>query len=149
MKLVQARPDHFDLLELRDHEANTMACDPLSGVAAKQLIENSICSTMLYKGQILCILGFYQLWPGVLNVWIFPSIYAAQHPMVFLRAAKKYTKGIADDIPCHRLQTLAIDDKLHSDWMTFLGFKKEGVLEKYTPDMVDYCQWAIVKKETL
>lgn len=149
MKLIQTRPDHFDLLELRPHEADTMACDPLSGLAAKQLIENSICSTMLYKGQILCLLGFYQLWPGVINVWIFPSIYAAQHPMVFLRAAKKYTKAILDDFPCHRLQSLAVADELHNAWMTFLGFKKEGLLEKYTPDMVSYEQWAIVKKDTL
>lgn len=145
MKLVQARPDHFDLLELRHHEANSMAVDPLSGTAAKNLIEVSICSTMLYNGKIICILGFYTLWPGVVNVWIFPSIYAAQHPVPFLRAARKYTQAIHDDFPCHRLQTLAIADELHRNWMKFLGFKKEGFLAKYTADQIDYEQWAIVK----
>lgn len=149
MKLIPAKPDHFDLLELRSHEVDSMACDPLSGMAAKQLIDYSICSTMLYKGQIICLLGFYQLWPGVINVWIFPSIYAAQHPIVFLRAARKYTKAIFNDFPCHRLQSLAVADKLHNDWMTFLGFKKEGYLEKYTADMVDYEQWAIVKGDSV
>lgn len=148
MKLVQARPDHFDLLEPRDHEANSMAVDPLSGAAAKNLIEASICSTMLYNGKILCILGFYQLWPGVLNVWIFPSVYAARHPIVFLRAARRYVSGILADIPCHRIQTLSIADKLHNDWMTFLGFKKEGYLAGYTADRVSYEMWSIIKEET-
>jgi hypothetical protein len=146
MRLVPAKPDHMDLLELRDHEANTMACDPLSGIAAKNIIEQSICSTMLYDGKIICILGFYNLFPGVINVWIFPSIYAAKHPIAFLRAAKKYTTAIFNDFPCHRLQSLAIADNLHRAWMSFLGFKKEGILKKYTADMVDYEQWAIVKE---
>ncbi len=101
---------------------------------------------MLYKGKILCILGFYQLFPGVLNVWIFPSIYAAQHPTVFLRAAKRFTQGIFRDMDCHRVQSLAISDPLHTDWMRFLGFRYEGTLESYTADRVNYDQWAIVKK---
>lgn len=147
MKLIPAKGDHFDLLELRDHEANSMAADPLSGVAAKQLIENSICSSMLYNGKLLCILGFYQLFPGVLNVWIFPSIHAAQHPTVFLRAARRFTQGIFRDIDCHRVQSLAVDDQLHHDWMTFLGFKEEGLLEQYTSDRINYKQYAIVKKD--
>lgn len=145
MRLIPAKPDHFDILELRDHEANSMAVDPLSGSMAKNLIEVSICSTMMYQGKVLCILGFYELWPGVFNVWIFPSIYAAKHPVVFLRAARRYTQGILNDVPCHRLQSLAIADDLHRSWMTFLGFKKEGYLAKYTADKVDYEQWGIVK----
>jgi hypothetical protein len=146
MRYITAKPDHFDLLELREEERTTMAHDPLSGLHAKQLIEISLATCMTYQGKLLCIMGFYEQWPGVYNVWILPSVYAVEHPLPFLRAAKRYVKNLWRDLNCHRLQSNAISNRLHNDWMQFLGFTWEGTLVNYTSDMVNYCMWAITKE---
>lgn len=147
MKYITAKPDHFDLLELREAERVTMSHDPLSGLHVKNMIEVSIATCMMHQGKMLCIMGFYEHWPGVYNVWILPSVYAVEHKLVFLRAAKRYVKRLWNDLQCHRLQSNAIQDKLHNDWMAFLGFKLEGTLVNYTPDMISYDMWAITKEQ--
>jgi hypothetical protein len=148
MKLIPAAPAHFDLLELRDQERISMEFDPQSGLKAKQLIDISIASTMIYQGTILCILGYYEIWPGVLNVWIFPSIYVVDHATVYLRTVKKYIDALFEMEHIHRIQSNAISDALHADWMRFLGFENEGKLRKYTADKVNYNCWAMIKEDT-
>ena len=128
MKYITAKPEHFELLELRDQEKNYCLCDPASGAKIQATIENSIATTMVHDGRIICIMGFYELWPGVINIWLFPSIYAPKHPIPFLRSVKRCVNRIKEDMKPHRVQTLSIQDELHINWMTFLGFKPEGVL---------------------
>lgn len=144
MKLVPAHPAHFDLLDLREQEHESFALDPQSGVNIESLINISISSTMMYNGVVLAILGFYQLFPGVLNVWILPSTHIHDNTFRYLRSVRKYVESLKRDIPCHRIQSLAISDEMHDRWMSFLGFEKEGVLKKYSADKVDYTYWAII-----
>lgn len=145
MKFIPAKEDHLDLLELRKDEHASFACDDLAKDHIKGLIGYSSCGTAVYKGKIIAIFGFFQIWPGVLEVWILPSIYVQEHPIPFLRAAKQYIKGLIRDYNPHRVQSCSIDNMLHEGWMRFTGFEKEGTLRQYTANKVDYCQWAIVR----
>ena len=147
MLLCSATPEDFDCLDLRDQEKKSLACDPNGITKVKDLITQSRTLSMVHEKKLLAILGFISLVPGVYRVWIFPSIHVSDYAALYLRTVKKLVLGMTTELHGHRFETLAIDDKLHDDWMTFLGFHKEGKLEKYTADMVDYNQWSIIINE--
>lgn len=147
MKVVPGNTAHLDLLEIRPSEVAAMALDPHAVQKMKLWIETSFSGTLLYNGVVLAMLGFFEIWPGVIEVWVLPSIYVPQHPIPFLRTVRRYIDSIVRDFNPHRLQSAAIDDELHEKWMTFLGFEKEGVLRQYSTDRINYCQWSKVRTE--
>jgi hypothetical protein len=79
MKSIPAKKEHFELLDLRDIETDTLAMDDHGLEKCKALVDISIALTMVHKGIVLGIMGYYQLWPGVLEVWILPSKYIAEN----------------------------------------------------------------------
>lgn len=137
MNNVPFKPDHFDLLEMRAHE-RTLDQAQLRGVAA---ISKS--STFIIDGRILCVAGILELWTGVAEVFIIPSIYVSQYSVPFLLRTKTVLNAWQKRY--HRLQTASVDNEETNRFMTALGFKCEGVLVKYGANGLNYRQWARVK----
>ncbi len=146
-KQIPGKFEHFDLLELRPEEKRMLEADPQGLQKVRLLIEGSHCATLVYNGIILCMFGFYELWPGVIEVWVYPSIYTAENPIPFLKACRRYVNGIVKDLKPHRLQSNSISNELHQRWMTFCGFTKTGIMHKYTADQVDYDMWELIPHE--
>ncbi|MFA5158609.1 MAG: hypothetical protein WC451_05505 [Patescibacteria group bacterium] len=74
-------------------------------------------------------------WPGVADVWIAPSIFIDKYPL----AAVKYVRGYLDKAievyGLWRVQaTIAAE---HCKWIELMGFQKEGLLRKFSPDKQD------------
>ena len=99
-------------------------------------------STFTYDGVVLFSAGYYELWPGVVECWMIPSIHVKKHIFTFCKLLKTYVRAIIVREECHRFQTTAPDDELHARWMQFLGLEKEGTLKKYTHNEQDYCMYA-------
>ena len=137
---------HFSEIELRSHELKAVSSDPNAIQRLVNVAFYGVSSTLFVEGKILAIFGYYELWPGVINIWIFPSKYIYDHKLSYLKLARRYIKHLVRNVQFHRLQTITIADETHDKWMWFLGFLKEGTLEKYSPDKVDYNQWAIIKR---
>lgn len=98
--------------------------------------------TFVYDGRVIFCAGFCQLWPGVIEVWMIPSVYARSMPMFFGRKIRRYMDGIGRDFGAHRLQTTSFDDDFHKKWMKFLGFAPEGTAKQFTQDKRDMVYYA-------
>ncbi len=144
MKLIPTKIDHFDLLELRPEESN-LTQNYFGVEKAKALVDLSMANTLMDDGRIIAIVGFYELWQGVYELWAVPSVHIEKHPVAYVRQVKRYVKQIYENFGAHRLQTTSIANHKHDKWMEALGFSYEGTLAKFGPDMLNYRMWAITK----
>lgn len=148
VKIIKFDPKHLDLMEIRPLELHGVfeladACDRMARVA-KASIQ---AVTFLFDGRVLCCAGFHELWPGVLEVWMIPSIYVKRLPISFPRMIRRYLDNIFEDFGAHRVQTTSHDDPFHARWMEWLGFKNETPegMRKFTYDKQTMCIYSRVK----
>ena len=137
---VQFEPAHLDVIEMRDIER-----EELDNPRIESLATNSgVCHTHMIQGRILCIAGYVEIWAGVREVYVIPSVYVKRYPVAFQRAVKETLFAWEKDI--HRMQTASLDNVETARWMQSLGFVSEGLLEKFGPAPAkrDYRQWARV-----
>lgn len=99
-------------------------------------------------GETIAMIGLQQVWTGVCNVFIVPSISAHTIKKVaFIKCVHTIRKQIdkwIGDLGIHRLQTSTPYDDTHKRWMEKLGFTCEGVLEMYGPDKKDHLMWSLL-----
>lgn len=124
-KVIPFEPSHFDLIELREQEAAWMASDPKRLEKITALAAHGIGGTLIHDGRILAIIGWYELWPGHVAIWAFPSVYVKQYAMIYLRTVRQYLDVIETTLEPRRMQSEAYADELHDRWMRFLGFECE------------------------
>lgn len=122
---------------MREHEAglikNTQHLEALES--------SSVACTGIVDGVVMCCGGVSPFLNGNAEIWLIPSAYVAENPTVFARHLKKWLFAVREDLALTRMQTACLDDDLHNQWMTFLGFEKEGVLRKYH-NGIDYNMWS-------
>lgn len=141
-KMLPFAPAHLDLLELRDVEIEQHKLDPMMDAKLEKLAASGTGGTLVYDGRVVAIIGYWVMWPGVIEVWAFPSKYVKQYATVYLKTAKRYVAELEKNFNPHRLQTTAIADPLHDEWMKFLGFKCDGDLPQYTTNKLDCRLWS-------
>ena len=146
VKIVPFSLDHFDLIDLRPSEQSRMKADPKMAEKLSALSTHGYGGTMLYDGRVIAIFGYIMLWPGVIEVWSFPSIHVKQYSMQYLRTLKRYLDSLSEIHDIHRLQSTAISDDTHDRWMKFLGFTCEGLLRQFSADKVDHKIWGQLVK---
>lgn len=143
VKVVQFQVHHLDVMDLREIELGGPFRlgdfkDRIDSIAK----ESVQAATFLYDGRVLLCAGFTLLWPGVYVVWMIPSTHIQKAPISVARMIRRYVDRIMSDFKAHRIQTTTHDDPLHRRWMEFLGFKLEGVMERYTHDGKDMLMYA-------
>lgn len=145
LKIVAFNTKHLDLLEAREIEGLGFLKLPDAPARMERMAKDSEQSgTFIYDGRILFCAGYFFLWPGVIEVWMIPSIYVKDYPVVFYRTVTRYLKRLETDLKCHRVQTTSYADEFHAKWMDRLGFHSEGVMKKFTHDKRDLCLYARV-----
>lgn len=112
-------------MDLRPSEQDRIDADPKAMQKIAALAQYGTGGTLVKDGVIIGIFGYYELWPGVFEVWAFPSVHVNTNAMLYLRTVKRYIQAIEETFSPMRLQTTAFDDKLHTRWMEFLGFYNE------------------------
>lgn len=140
-KVIPFKIDHLDLLELRENERATLAISGSVKDSLQFLADEQTGGTIFGDGRAICVLGYYQLWQGLYQVWIIPSKYMRQYRVQVCRFVKDLLDSFVKTHEVHRLQTACLDDELHTRWMTYLGFVSEGVMERYTVDRKNYRMW--------
>lgn len=148
VKLVDFHPHHVELMDLKDN----VKLGFMTLADCKERLEamhmNGIDSqTMMYNGRVIFCAGYMQMWSGVMECWMLPSIHVNKVTLSFSRIIKDYIDAILSHEKCHRVQVTAPDDAFHARWMKFLGMKKEGSLRHYGPNKEDHCIYAKVKDE--
>lgn len=100
--------------------------------------------TIYYYGKILGAMGYFELWPGVCEVWIFMAKDIVAKGIFALIVRDALNKLIDVNI-FHRVQATAIDNKINESFFTKLGFVDEGVLRQYSRTKQNYKMWSRVK----
>ena len=134
--------EHVKLMEVRQHELQGIFKAPNIEARLLALQKLNTGGTLVYKGCILGVMGYIELWPGVCEVWVLPSKHIEKYSSVFAKTIKYNLKQLQDVCKFHRIQVTAVDDAKHNRWLQWLGFECEGVLKKYSINKLDYKMWA-------
>lgn len=141
-KVVVYKPDHFDLLEIREREVGSMGIIGKAKEKMAALSQVGNCFTMIFDGKILGVVGWFELWPGVCELFVLPTIHLPGAGRVFAKAMKKYLFSFEKVKNARRIQITSVKDELHIRWLTWLGFTIEGTLKQYGPNGEDFLMWA-------
>lgn len=144
-KRILFHVEHLKCMDVREREEGLILGD--------QRIMNMLllhsgrmdAETLIYGGRIIACMGFIEVVPGVVEVWLIPSIYVKSIPKLFLNTVKSRLEVVASTLGFHRMQTLGLEGEFHEKWMKWLGFKSEGKMEYYH-DKKDYLMWARIFK---
>jgi len=128
-------------MDVREREQGTILAD--------QRIMNMLAvhsghmdaETIIYDGRVIACMGFLEIIPGVVEVWLIPSIYVKTIPKLFLKTVKSRLEVLASTLGFHRMQTVGPEGEFNEKWMQWIGFKCEGRMEYYH-DKKDYLMWA-------
>lgn len=126
-------PGHLNFLKLRPEYQDTV----FNLERAKRVLYHipggaeGDALTLIVDDKILACFGYFLIFPGVVQVWLLPSIYLDEHPIIFVRIVKRYIEQTADVFNWHRVQTVTEVNDKHRRWMKTLGFVEEGVMKKY------------------
>lgn len=141
-KMIVYRPDHFDLLEIRERELHSLGIIKNGKERMDLLSQTGNCFTMMFGGKILGVVGWFELWPGVCEVFVLPTIFMFEAGRVFAKAIKIRLNVFEKVKKFRRIQVTAVKDKTHTRWLSWLGFNIEGTLKNYGPNGEDFLMWA-------
>jgi len=134
-RLIPFKKDHLECMDVRDHERAVLAM-----TTHLDVLQNSIAVTGIYDGRVVCCGGVLPFANGNAEIWLIPSIYVREYKKVFCKELKDWLFDVRDKLALIRMQSACINDELHTEWMEYLGFTKEGVMAKYHNGM-DYAMW--------
>jgi|TARA_R110001592_G_scaffold211878_1_gene463974 hypothetical protein len=95
--------------------------------------------TALDNGYLIACAGIIPLWSGVGEAWFLASERLHDYSKPIIKAVTKDFKKIIEEHEFKRVQAA-----VRTDWpeaqrfSRFLGFKQEGLMEKFGPDGSDY-----------
>lgn len=100
--------------------------------------------TLIADGHVICVGGVLLKREGVGELWSIPSQYIKQYPIFYIKAVRRIIGDAKTRHQLRRLQTLTrLDDVISYNLHKHLGFKFEGVMEKYFSDSSDAIRGAM------
>ena len=131
-KVVPYTKQHYELIELGEwHENEPMA------------VPDGPAVTFLVRETPVAIVGAYQVSPGVAHVWAKVSKNVDRN---FARIAMTMLEHFMTSESIRRVQmSVRADYERGKRFARFLGFKAEGLMQKYGADGSNYWLYAKVK----
>lgn len=131
IKRVLFHVEHLNIMDIRPLELETtLRIEGIRNVLS-QMKGDSNAITLIHDGRILACMGFFDVGPGVVAVWLIPSIHVEKATIPFVREVNRYLEVTAKVLGWHRAQTLTRIDSFHRRWMKALKFSEESVLKQY------------------
>ena len=144
-RLIPFDVGHISLMDLRGDYIDDVFTEKNGIDHLEECARIGDSFTLISEGRILCVGGIFPLWPGVGQVWLIPSVHGLAKPMVFVRHIKRMLNSMQETGKYHRVQAIISTQLTRGDrWIEYLGFTKEGLLRKYTPQGTDYFMYAKV-----
>ena len=146
IKIIDFHPTHLDLMDIRDHEV-TEVCVGDYKQKFTVLSKLGVSGTVIYDGEILCVIGAFDMWKSVCEVWILPSKAIGRHKLIFARLIKQQLEALEEVGNYHRIQVSALDDEFHNKFFTWLGFDREtpNGMKNFTKNKSNYNLWSKTK----
>ena len=136
--LVDFEIEHLDSMECD--------CDTDYGdfkQRVEDIMKRGITKTVYYNSKIIGVMGYFELWPGVCEVWI-AQVKDPDKCGVFAIVIKDGLSRFIDPKKFHRVQATAADNEVNELFFSRMGFACEGLLKKYSITEQDYKMWARV-----
>lgn len=146
--LVPFEPWHAHLLKARkDSEMKALEMagelDHFSLVYAQSSL---LAFTGLVGGYCIGMGGVFPLWPGTAECWLFSSDHFDKYPKFVFKMARQVLDLADNHFEIHRLQaSVRADADVNRRFIERLGFKNEGIMEKYGIHGEDYIRYARIK----
>ena len=137
LKRVLFKVEHLEVMDVRQIELDDLLALDTVRYFLKQMSGRIDAVTWVHKGRIIACAGFFCPLPGTAEVWLIPSVYVKEVPILFVREVRSYLEVLAETFKWNRIQTVTRVDNFHRKWMKVLGFEEEGVMKKYR-DGQDY-----------
>ncbi len=146
-KVIQFHPEHLNVMDLRQHEIDNVLAIQNSRERIEALTSSGTCGTIVYDGKILGSMGIFDMWVGVCEVWVLPSVLVPQHALIFARVIKRYLDNIIELNHYKRIQVSALNDKTHNRFFEWLGFDREtpNGMKGFSLKGCNYNMWSITK----
>lgn len=147
MKIVPFTLDHGMLLQGLTLEDTSV----LSRNTMKYWISHGISRSGIHNGRLVGCSGVFHLHAGVGQAWMLThSTRVKQCPVSFMRA-------VGDGLTCsfkamklHRIQAIVECNLLEAnDFVSSLGFVREGMLWEYGRDKKDYYMYSLLRRHAL
>lgn len=133
-RIIPYKKEHIECMDVRAHESHFLNDNTLSG------LDNGYAYTGIHSGRVIACFGVIPYHSGNAEIWQIPSVYVQDHIIDYCKYTRKFLKDVADELQLRRMETLCLDDELHTRWMKFLGFESEGLKRKWIGDN-DYRLW--------
>lgn len=141
MRIVQFEPDHLKLLLLQPSQA---IMQPLldNPEYAQSLKDAGPAYSAVDGDAVFACAGFIPQWEGRAIAWALISAEAGRHFVTITRAVKR-----AMDLHQFRRVETAVAHEFPQGhrWARMLGFTREGLMRRYTPDGRDCDLYARVQ----
>jgi hypothetical protein len=116
----------------------------LTNIEAVRPVIGPYAYTGVCEGEVVCCAGVTLLWQGVGEAWLFVSEGARAY-IGLPGAVRELLDTVRRNLQLHRIQaTVRVDNPRAHRMDTWLGFKEEGIMRKYTPDKTDCYRMARV-----
>ena len=100
------------------------------------------CGSHIVEGRILYVGGWYDVAPGVAEMFMFPSIYTKQYIREYITEGKWWVQHLKSRY--RRVQCFGEDTDVSKRWLKKLGFVHEGTFQQYTMDGRSMLMWGLV-----
>lgn len=133
VKIIPFRIEHFYAIQERA-EVDSFELEFFIRANARFLNRFPSITAMVGETYIACA-GFIPLWPNTAELWARVSPEAKPYKIEFNQIALNFISDTARAFRFHRLQ-VTVDEQfmVARRWVEFLGFHREGLLEKYFND---------------
>lgn len=133
-RIIPYKKEHIECMDVRAHESYLLNDQTLAG------LDNGYAFTGIHSGKVIACFGVIPYHNDNAEIWQIPSVYVQDYVMDYCKYTRKFLKDIANELQLRRMETLCLDDELHTRWMRFLGFQSEGVKRKWIGND-DYRLW--------
>lgn len=145
MKLVDFQFDHLELFDWREEERKMYNTGSEFVKALLSAEEKGECYTAMHDGRILVIGGIVRQSQKTGYGFTLFSTHADKAPIAAAKIVKRMFTRMMEDMGLHRVTTFnLIDAEKHHKWCEWLGFRWEGVVEKFDDEGNDYYQYGLV-----
>jgi hypothetical protein len=145
MKLVGFCFEHLALFDWREEEREMYNVGSEFVKALLTLEEKGDCYTAMHDGRILVIGGIVRQSTKTGYAFTMFSSHAEKYPTVAAKLVKRMFDRMIEDMGLHRVVTYnLLSAEKHHKWCEWLGFKREGICQKFDDEGRDYVQYGKV-----
>ena len=147
--MINIRPykeDDYLNIQRRHFDALTFMNFPEPELIAKKFAKG-IAYTIEVPEGLVASGGVIPLWKGVGEAWVVTSELVETYPVLFAKTVWRKLHEIISSNGIERIQTTIHKNHIVSQrWVERMGFKNEGLMQKYLGGE-DYYRYALVKEK--